>query len=541
MGHHQERESDNQVLNKLIDMKRIGLILFLLMLASSAYAQLVPFEVIRTALDGKNVARVDNDIMITGYVINSQGNSNLQHNPQHATRYTEVNLKAIRKVMYIESQDARYGFKLEFETPEDAKTLKRYALATLKLNGTMVRKEDGGYVISGLTREHVMSQTEGTAETFPRKIKSISEVTSDDIFTYVTLTDCEFVFKDGAYVNVHELYTVKTEKNQHCRANGMMDGWGTLICDKTGTPAYMMLNSSCLWRRDGKGVPQGSGTLSGIVTDTPNARYYGADVERALQIRPMNRKDIAMSEPSCWDSICEWNWSDNVRTIRTLSGNLENVTKEVVVADSGKGELSFEVEGSVTRRKEPNHPALDSKEKGQEDGVYAYGAINMSAASCNWWDWKENRGLGLVLNFSTKGIKGKNLILAFSFAAGNGKPDRSLGYPVYWCVEYSLDGINYKRVDDTEYVLNTLPYWRENDVYGVSYPTSLECGLGFTEHILNLPAELFGQKEVYVRIIPSQKKVGSMAFTDRDKVAMRPELDVLTNVSFGSVAVRYNR
>ena len=146
---------------------------------------------------------------------------------------TEVNLKDIRKVMYIESSDARHGFKLEFESDDDAKALKRYSLATISLRGTVVRKEDGGFVISGLTKENVLLQSEGTEESFPRKYRSVSEVTSEDIFTYVTLADCEFVFKDGAYVNVHETYTIKTEKNLSCRPNGMMDGWGTLVCDKS--------------------------------------------------------------------------------------------------------------------------------------------------------------------------------------------------------------------------------------------------------------------------------------------------------------------
>jgi hypothetical protein len=175
--------------------------------------------------------------------------------------------------------------------------------------------------------------------------------------------DCEFVFKDGAYVNVHETYTIKTEKNAHCRSNGMMDGWGSLIYDKSGQPAYMMLNSSCPWRRDGKGVPQGAGTLSGIITDTPVARYYGEDVERALQIRPMNRKDFAMEGESNWRSICEWNWSDNVKTIRTTSGDMEKAARETIVADHGKGGLTMEVDGSVTRRKEPNKRLYQAREK----------------------------------------------------------------------------------------------------------------------------------------------------------------------------------
>ena len=514
---------------------------FVLLLPVSLFAQVVPFDAVRSALNGRSEVRIADDVLIEGYVINSQGNPNLIHNPQHATRYTEVNLKNVRKVMYIESTDLRYGFRLEFESDADAKALQRYSLATLSLRGTVIRKEDGGYVISALTKDNVVAQKQGTEEAFPRKYRSVSEITSDDIFTYVTLTDCEFVFKDGAYVNVYETYTIKTEKNEHCRANGMMDGWGTLVCDASGAPVYMMLNSSCLWRRDGKGVPQGSGTLSGIVTDTPNRRYYGPDVEDALQIRPMNRRDIQFQQPSYWKSICEWNWSDNQKAVTTPDGNIEVVTSQSVLPDIGKGALKVDVDAKVTRRKEPNHPSLHSTDEDEKNGIYAFGALNISAPSCNWWNWDEDRGSGITLEFSTKGIKGDNLMLAFSFAAGNGSPELSCGYPVYWCVEYSTDGLNFKRVNNVDYVLNTLPYWRENDVHGVSYPTSLECGLGFTEHLANLPVELFGQMSVFVRIRPSLKRAGSMAFTDRDRVAMRPELKVRTSVSFGSIAVRYTK
>lgn len=519
-----------------------GILVLLMSVAPiTLQAQIVSFEAVRSALGSNEAARIENDIMIVGHVINSQGNPNLLHTPQHPTRFTEVDLKPVRKVMYIQSADTRYGFRLEFETDKDAKALKRFSLATINLNGTLLRKEHGGYILSGLTKKNIISQKEGSEETFPRKVMAVSDVTQDDIFTFVTLRDCEFMFKDGAYVNVHELYTVKTDKNAHCKANGMMDGWGSLVYDASGAPVYMMLNSGCLWRRDGKGIPQGSGTLSGIVTDVPNARYYGEDVENALQIRPMNRRNIDMTEPSRWKSICEWNWSDNVKEIHTDAGERVTVTSEAVLSDIGTGSLKADVIGKMTRKKEPNCPSLDSDRKGEANGVLSYGALNISARSCNWWDWEKDSGNGITLEFSTKGLKGKNLILGFSFAAGNGKPEHSLGYPVYWCVEYSTDGLLYERANDVDYVLNTLPYWRENDVYGVSYPTSLECGLGFTEHLVRLPVELLGRKKVYVRIRPSRKIVGSMAFTDRDRVAMRPELKVSTNVSFGSIAIRYNR
>ena len=72
---------------------------FVLLLPVSLFAQVVPFDAVRSALNGRSEVRIADDVLIEGYVINSQGNPNLIHNPQHATRYTEVNLKNVRKVM----------------------------------------------------------------------------------------------------------------------------------------------------------------------------------------------------------------------------------------------------------------------------------------------------------------------------------------------------------------------------------------------------------------------------------------------------------
>ena len=85
-----------------------------------------------------------------------------------------------------------------------------------------------------------------------------------------------------------------------------------------------------------------------------------------------------------------------------------------------------------------------------------------------------------------------------------------------------------------------MPWWYVNDIGGVTYPTSEEAGLGFTEHRVLLPADAFGCKNVTVRIVPIAKNAATLATRNTDKAALRPNLMTDTYVSFGSIVVRYN-
>ena len=107
-------------------------------------------------------------------------------------------------------------------------------------------------------------------------------------------------------------------------------------------------------------------------------------------------------------------------------------------------------------------------------------------------------------------------------------------------MEYSTDGETFHRVECDPITLRSLPWWYNNDIGGATYPTSEEAGLGFTEHLVKLPAELLGCKNVTVRIVPIAKRAATLAMEQSDKAALRENLLTETYVSFGSVVVRYN-
>ena len=131
-------------------------------------------------------------------------------------------------------------------------------------------------------------------------------------------------------------------------------------------------------------------------------------------------------------------------------------------------------------------------------------------------------------------------MVAFSFGAGEISAITSLHFPVYWGVEYSIDGKHFYRIKHNPITLRSVPWWYVNNVGGATYPTSEEAGLGFTEHMVKLPADAFGCKNVTVRIVPITKNAATLATRNSDKAMLRPSLMTDTYVSFGALAVRYN-
>jgi hypothetical protein len=171
------------------------------------------------------------------------------------------------------------------------------------------------------------------------------------------------------------------------------------------------------------------------------------------------------------------------------------------------------VGGEVIRGRDYNNLRItDGKEYGSKGdrGMVLRGAMRIKTPACSWWDWKSNCGRGIELNFSTEGLSGNKLMVAFSFGAGEINAQTSYDFPVYWGVEYSTDGKNFYRIATSPKALRSVPWWYVNDIGGVTYPTSEEAGLGFTEHRVLLPADAFGCKNVTVRIVPIAKNAATL-------------------------------
>ena len=527
-------------------MKRLKLLALLVAIVAVLPLSANPITSMREVRDMAQKAKsmvVEQELYIEGYVISKPYGHNNDLNPQ--VHYASMRNNDLATV-YIEAVDGSVGFKLKVKERKFAKKFTRYARVVLSLQGTILTYDEPCCVtVKGVSDTDIMRFTPCDEMDLPRKEKRIGELTDDDIYTYVTLKDCEIVFKDGAFSNVYEPYVQLTPQNKSAKPNKSMDCWATLLCDKYGSSIYSLTNTLCRWRREGDGVPKGAGNMRGIVSHASLPRY-GGDVFGRYVILPVDNEDYDMDwsqKNSRYKSIAEWNWSDGKAQFNTESGRKTIITTDGVKADIGDGVLRLALDGEAVRGKDTNNPyiaANESEDSKGAKGLVNHGSLTVKTEACNWWDWKKDCGKGVEVQFSTAKLSGKRILFGFTFAAGNISAETSYGFPVYWGVEYSTDGKKWVRVEeDKPMKLRSLPWWWYNNVHGSNY-VSILAGAGFTEHCVVLPKTLLGKSKVYVRVVPVAKNVATLGYDYNENGALRHNSTVKTTINFGSFVVRYN-
>lgn len=98
-----------------------------------------------------------------------------------------------------------------------------------------------------------------------------------------------------------------------------------------------MINSRTPWRRDGKGVQQGAGDISGVLVSVKQPRY--GDCLGKWQLRPLEKEDIgiAWKASSSFKPLVEWIWEDGEKEFFTENGPVEIAGSEIIYPDRGKG------------------------------------------------------------------------------------------------------------------------------------------------------------------------------------------------------------
>lgn len=76
-------------------------------------------------------------------------------------------------------------------------------------SGYLVETPDR-YELRNVTKAMVISRIAGSASDVPVKEKWMSQLTDDDIYTYVTLKDVEFPVRKGAITPINEGYAIGT-------------------------------------------------------------------------------------------------------------------------------------------------------------------------------------------------------------------------------------------------------------------------------------------------------------------------------------------
>ena len=446
---------------------------------------------------------VEEDLIVEGVVISDCNSPNMELNP--SVEFDEVDVDENYRTAYIQAPDGSYGFRLKFDDKEDNVLLPGGRIY-LTLKGAVVTKEldPERYTISSLTEDNIIGGDAGA--TIVEKRKTLAELTDNDVYTWVEVLNTEFVNKIGSYTNVREDFSLPSDFNQTETNNCPMDGWASLLMDQDGRGIYAMVNFECPWRRTGAGVPQGSGSVKGIIVHHENHRY--GDMGR-YQIRVIDESGFSMDNEAGYSSFKLWNG------------------KYKAVPEDGEGTLIFTELPSATVAGAQSYNKLVTSGNGTISGA----AIRLQADVSSWYRWDETGALagynGVVAQFSTADVPAaKQLVAYVSFCAGGVVSDPSTFkyYPLHWCLEYSVDGGNtYTIVPPTvnsgkEYVHMRTSPWQSGAVDGVLYLTNAYSGVGFTDHIFCLPDAAKGVEDLQVRLRPYDRWIADLHLDWRESI-----------------------
>lgn len=593
--------------------------------------------------------RYEGDYIVDVVVVSDCDNLNVATAPN--ITYNSVDLGENMRTMYAQELDSD-GSGICFKWSEaSANNLHRGTKITVNLKGLTLKDANApGVTVMELKGANIVEMEENTE--IPVRERSISQLTDNDLNTWVTIPDAEFVFKQGAYSNVREAYQLKSELNSGVKnVTNAVDASARLLCDKDGGAIFMQLNSKLQWRRslndqaEGQhGVPQGVGRVSGILVNESNPRY-GESIGR-YSLRPMQESDIDLgwTDATNHETAAEWifdrrnpsdtyakaqgypqraySWDGEFQHGNTAAMSVINKMQ----ATSGDASallycnnLSWPVDKVYTRygtATENNadqiytniinnrpmfadgyespyvwdgddwgktfegvwHSSDDVMNAYRSDGKGVYHYCGCSDYSnyiwvtnlSGWYEWDgetPSGRKGFVVEASTAGSAAP--LFAFSIGAG-GYPARqwnmlysygdgfyntssgyyAQNYPLYWKVEYSVDGgldWNSDAVEATtgenSFKMMPIPWWStpvyrdpaSGEAAGTAYLSAETCP-GLVEHLFKLPASAAGISHIMIRIVPASNVVATLTVGEGNfKSPLDQGVTVSKDASYGNM------
>ena len=494
--------------------------------------------------DGQTV-EINDYLIVEGYVVSNRASGNVGENEKLSL--TASDNTSYKKKFYLESLDGNYGFLVQTATEED--NVFTFAdKVTLLLKGTSLTKETDPerYEITGLTSSNIVGRETGFSSNLPEREKFISELTDADIYTYITLKDCEFAVRKGALTPLNDAYTLSSGK-------GMISKYPRLVRDAEGSSIYTYTNTTCPYRRDGVRLPYGSGTLSGVIVHElfPNYVYGDNDDEELCgnigryQIRHQSYSDIAFDKENSFSHIlAEFRYATGFRTGENgmsyfnatdgqASARFFHTSGDAVTncpstfnyigwtgTNSGvapfKGHIGFDssidqplgysfADGYVFDYSGTNS---DGKGKVSSTKKNTYNGVSVKLydgwMSKIWWKGEDAPAESWIVEFSTKDIAAQHLSMQFtSYSAITSNVGNA---PYNWTVSWS----------DT-FDLNDESVWKKVADYvvpdGVLNGQEREWQLpAFKQYDFVLPLEMLGKDKVYLRLRPASRVSNTLYF-----------------------------
>ncbi|GEM_PF-747797 len=476
---------------KLVHQNAIGVIikdsLLVTQNAKAEYddAVLKDFSYVKNTLAQGAIAE---NIYIEGIVLADKGNPNTALIPNSVSNKHELDNTENGITVYIQSLDGTSGLRIRTKTPGD-NLFGKNEKVKLWLKGTTLAKTSSPTTstISDFPSINIIEKELNTTPLVIRE-KYMKDLVDNDIYTYVKLKDVELSVPVGSYFNTNYGYYARVS----C--------YPVNIRDINGNSMYMMINDqhelvlpykSLI--RNGVAVPQGSGTISGVLVHESYSRY-GGDIG-TYGIRPMSMSEIVLnnSRSSGFSNVLvEWQ--------KPLIEYVASPTaaKNPMSPNIGAGQLSHSSIAETNYTAIIATPAYNGL-KGQGSGSNTEKGTTDNDAWRNttavkWWNDSKNRGEAWLVNFSTAGIT-KPLSMQIAGWSATGSPRN---FVVEWATTRDMDSGTWSYI--TEYTLQDLVNWDNT----LTTQTAMAKVINF-----NLPIELLGKSTVYIRMRVKDKEAGS--------------------------------
>lgn len=500
----------------------------------------VTFDQVRQ-MAGDAPISIEENLSLEGYIVSDNASKNVTENPQRTS--TSIDYSATDRAAVFESLDGTYGFLLETASVQD-NVFEPYSRVTLLLSGAELRKDANPdrYTLAKITSSMVAASAQVGADAIPSKTLTIAQLKDSDIYTRVTLSDCEFPIRKGGLSPLNEGYTSALGADRVTKS-------ASLVRDKAGSSIYLYTNTSCPYRRDGRKIGNGSGPVSGIVV---SEAYESFREMGRYQIRHQGWEDLGFADDFAdgfSEILCEW------RYLR--QGNADHSWN----ATAGTGTMTHTYTLGT-----PNstyntwcYPCYDQSYLGPifkgctnengfgitlEDGSdYASsytGSVEKGQllANAGWpmawmketWISNSEKFYSWEIHFSTSGITTDVLSLQISSlnASQEGKS------PVHWKVEWSTS--NSSETTWTEVGTYSVP---DIVLWSITQPWQ---SAGYKPVNIPLPLDLLGKDEVYIRLTPADNAGNTpQGYCDTKFVNGAAGSTSKANNALNYVAIRYNK
>ena len=493
---------------------------------------------------------IESHIVLNGLVINDNLEKNGAEN--RLISVDNQDMTYADRIIYVQNEEGTDGIKLIF-SKSCADLVSRYDRISLDTYGLMLKREDNPvrYSISRIPVEALVATSAGDAPA--EKVRGLAELTDNDIYTQVTVPDVEIPVSKGSFAPIDIRYI------------NLMVSYPMVIRDKDGGTSHIMVNVDCPWSRDGKGLPKGSGSVTGVVVHEKcdnfewdaakeneliaagqNASYItGLGTIGDYQIRPVRRSEVMISEDaseSFSTLMYEWGYCDyqGVNLVKNYTDDKDLYPTYPLVADPLTLDARFYCEKSGSK------VALNLVNDFTHVGPYVYGGVITEEANGNGiYDY-----LGRSAHWRPYGAKNGVIYSKENkqeWETSNGSAWCAAGWSAsqYWCAEFptadlteansplniTFGTMNHLKKENA--IRNWKVQWSadKEDWKDVSAYTVPDFAVDANRKVsqlpgtkfitVNIPDEALGLEKVYVRLVPTDKSFTSSVYNAINYFAVR--------------------